>query len=253
MNHKISVQGLHKSFAAEHILRGISFSANKGDVIALMGSSGAGKSTLLRCMNLLDMPDNGVIQIDQQILTFPQDHPQHLSQKDIISLRIKVGMVFQQFNLWAHKTVIENLITAPIHVLKKSKQEAIEQANTLLEKVGLSNRKSQYPAQLSGGQQQRAAIARALMMEPEVMLFDEPTSALDPEMVSEVLNVMQALAADGMTMIVSTHELGFARNVATKAIFLDNGLIAEQGNTKQMFANPQTSRFAEFLRAGQTT
>lgn len=253
MTHKINIQGLHKSFGQDHVLRGISFSANKGDVIALMGSSGSGKSTLLRCINLLTTPDHGTIQIDDQILTFGEHHhPQHLSQKDIVNLRIKVGMVFQQFNLWAHKTVLENLIEAPIHVLKKNKIDAILQANGLLERVGLANRKSQYPAQLSGGQQQRAAIARALMMEPEIMLFDEPTSALDPEMVTEVLNVIQSLAATGMTMIVSTHELGFAHNATTKAIFLDKGVIVEHGDTKEMFARPQTQRFQEFLKAVQT-
>ncbi|MDF3054466.1 MAG: occP [Gammaproteobacteria bacterium] len=252
MNHKISVQGLHKSFGQDHILRGISFSANKGDVIALMGSSGSGKSTLLRCINLLTTPDHGTIQIDHQILTFDKQHPQTLSQKDIVKLRIKVGMVFQQFNLWAHKTVLENLIEAPMHVLKKSKVDAVLQAQGLLERVGLTDRKSQYPAQLSGGQQQRAAIARALMMEPDVMLFDEPTSALDPEMVTEVLNVIQSLAATGITMLVSTHELGFAHNATNKAIFLDKGVIAEQGDTKEMFAHPQTQRFQEFLKAVQT-
>lgn len=251
MNHKISVQGLCKSFEQDSVLQGVSFHANKRDVIALMGNSGSGKSTLLRCINLLTIPDNGTIQVDHQVLTFPEHHHHQTSQKEIINLRIKIGIVFQQFNLWAHKTVLENLITAPIYVLKKKKEDAVTQATALLEKVGLGDRQSQYPLQLSGGQQQRAAIARALMMEPEIMLFDEPTSALDPEMVSEVLNVIQSLAAEGMTMIISTHELGFARNVASKAIFLDQGVIAEQGNTKEMFAHPKTDRFEKFLKAVQ--
>jgi ABC-type histidine transport system ATPase subunit len=160
-------------------------------------------------------------------------------------------MVFQQFNLWLHKTILGNLIEAPIHVLKQTKADAIEQAQILLKKVGLSEKWDKYPAQLSGGQQQRAAIARALMMKPEIMLFDEPTSALDPEMVSEVLNTMQSLAAEGMTMLVATHELGFARNVATHAIFLDQGIILEEGNAKEMFAYPQTTRFQQFLKAVQ--
>lgn len=251
MNHKLSVQGLHKSFGDNAILQGISFSANKGDVIALMGSSGSGKSTLLRCINLLTPPDHGTIQIDHQILTFTEETSPKLSQKEITGLRTKIGMVFQQFNLWSHKTVLENLIEAPIQVLKEKKTEAIGQANVLLEKVGLIDRKDSYPAQISGGEQQRAAIARALMMKPEVMLFDEPTSSLDPEMVAEVLNVMQSLATEGMTMIVSTHELGFAKNVATQAIFLDHGVITEHGDAKKMFTHPQTTRFEQFLKAAQ--
>lgn len=216
-----------------------------------MGSSGSGKSTLLRCINLLTTPDAGVIQIDKQILAFEPGKSHPLSHKEITKLRIKIGMVFQQFNLWAHKTVMENLIEAPVHVLKQPKNLALEQAEALLEKVGLTDKKNQYPVQLSGGQQQRAAIARALMMKPEIMLFDEPTSALDPEMVGEVLNVMQSLAAEGMTMLVATHELGFARNVACQAIFLDQGIIVEHGVAKEMFKNPQTSRFARFLEAVQ--
>lgn len=251
MQHKIVVQGLHKSFGDQQILRGVSFTAQAGDVVALMGSSGSGKSTLLRCMNLLTVPDSGLIQIDHQLLAFAPDKPHPLSHKQVTQLRIKVGMVFQQFNLWAHKTVLQNLIEAPIHVLRQSKDLAIENANQLLEKVGLSDKKDQYPIQLSGGQQQRAAIARALMMKPEIILFDEPTSALDPEMVGEVLNVMQSLAAEGMTMLVATHELGFARNVATQAIFLDQGVIVEHGVAHEMFSHPNSSRFKRFLEAVQ--
>ncbi len=251
MPQKIKVQGLNKSFGGNHILRGVAFTANAGDVVALMGSSGSGKSTLLRCINLLTTPDSGTLQIDHQLLVFDPAQPHPLSNKEIRQLRVKIGIVFQQFNLWAHRTVLENLLEAPIHVLKQPKALAIEQALDLLAKVGLSEKKDHYPIQLSGGQQQRAAIARALMMKPEIMLFDEPTSALDPEMVGEVLNVMQTLAAEGMTMLVATHELGFARNVASQAIFLDQGIIIEQGMAKEMFNKPQTSRFQRFLEAVQ--
>lgn len=251
MSQKLKVQGLNKSFGGTPILRGVAFTANAGDVVALMGSSGSGKSTLLRCLNLLTLPDSGSLQIDHQLLVFDPERPQPLSAKEVSQLRVKIGMVFQQFNLWAHRTVLENLLEAPIHVLRQPKKLAIEQALDLLAKVGLSEKKDHYPVQLSGGQQQRAAIARSLMMNPEIMLFDEPTSALDPEMVGEVLSVMQALAKEGMTMLVATHELGFARNVASHAIFLDQGVIIEQGDAKEMFHQPKTSRFQRFLEAVQ--
>ncbi len=251
MQVKIKVTELYKSFANQEILSGVSFHAAKGDVVALLGASGSGKSTLLRCINLLTPPDAGTIEIDQQRFIFSGPDKSKLSQKQITQLRIRIGMVFQQFNLWPHKTVLDNLIEAPIHVLKQDKAEAIAQAKILLDKVGLSSKINQYPDQLSGGQQQRAAIARALMMKPEIMLFDEPTSSLDPEMVAEVLNVMQTLAADGMTMIVATHELGFARNVASKVIFLEQGKILEQGSAQDMFHKPQTDRLRRFLEAVQ--
>lgn len=247
---KLQIENLHKSFQDHHILQGVSFTANKGDVVALMGSSGSGKSTLLRCINLLVVPDDGIMQIDHQAFNF-QDNKSILSDKQILQLRKKIGMVFQQFNLWAHMTVLENLIEAPIHVLKQQKDVTIAEAKILLEKVGLSDKLNRYPSQLSGGQQQRAAIARSLMMKPEIMLFDEPTSALDPEMVNEVLGVMQQLAAEGMTMLVATHELGFARRVANQSIFLDAGKIVEQGDTLAMFNNPQSARFCRFLEAMQ--
>lgn len=246
---KLQIKNLHKSFHDHTVLQGVSFTANKGDVVALMGSSGSGKSTLLRCINLLTIPDDGIIQIDNQILRFSEGEQSVLSSKEIVALRKKIGMVFQQFNLWAHMTVLENLIEAPIQVLKQKKQYAIAEAKKLLDKVGLSDKLNRYPGQLSGGQQQRAAIARALMMKPEIMLFDEPTSALDPEMVGEVLNVMQQLAVEGMTMLVATHELGFARRVANQSIFLDGGVIVEQGETEKLFDNPQTPRFRRFLDA----
>lgn len=244
--HKLQIQNLHKSFHDHPVLQGVSFTANKGDVVALMGSSGSGKSTLLRCINMLTVPDAGIIQIDHQVIHFNEGKTQ-LSNKEIAQLRKKVGMVFQQFNLWAHMTVLENLIEAPIHVLKQNKEKTIEEAKLLLEKVGLSSKLNRYPAQLSGGQQQRAAIARSLMMRPEIMLFDEPTSALDPEMVGEVLNVMQQLATEGMTMLVATHELGFAKRVANQSIFLDAGKIVEQGETQTMFSHSTSSRFRRFL------
>jgi ABC-type histidine transport system ATPase subunit len=248
---KLQAQNLFKAFNRHSVLCGVSFSANKGDVIALMGSSGSGKSTLLRCINLLTVPDEGVIQIDHLVMQFGDHDKTELSNKEIAHLRKKVGMVFQQFNLWAHMTVLENLIEAPIHVLKKNKKETLAEAKILLEKVGLVDKMHRYPVQLSGGQQQRAAIARALMMKPEIMLFDEPTSALDPEKVGEVLNVMQQLAIEGMTMLVATHELGFARRVANKSIFLDDGKIVEQGETLSMFNHPQSLRFKQFLEAMQ--
>jgi octopine/nopaline transport system ATP-binding protein len=248
---KLEITNLHKSFHDHEVLKGVSFTANKGDVVALMGSSGSGKSTLLRCINLLTIPDDGLVQIDNQIIRFNPSERSQLSNSQVARLRKKIGMVFQQFNLWAHMTVLENLIEAPIHVLKQNKDATIAEAKILLEKVGLSDKMNKYPGQLSGGQQQRAAIARALMMKPEIMLFDEPTSALDPEMVGEVLNVMQQLATEGMTMLVSTHELGFARRVANRSIFLDAGMIVEQGDTASMFSNPTSARFKKFLEAMQ--
>lgn len=246
---KLTINNLYKSFNDHLILRDISFSANKGDVIALMGSSGSGKSTLLRCINLLTLADKGSIQFDQFTFNFDCEKKTKFKTADIINLRKKVGMVFQQFNLWSHMTVLDNLIEAPLHVLKKDKKETIAEAEVLLDKVGLREKINRYPAQLSGGQQQRAAIARALMMKPEIMLFDEPTSALDPEMVGEVLTVMQQLAAEGMTMLVATHELGFAKRVANQSIFLDGGSITEQGATHEMFNHPQSMRFKNFLKA----
>jgi octopine/nopaline transport system ATP-binding protein len=248
---KIQIQNIYKSFHDHAVLQGVCFTAKKGDVVALMGSSGSGKSTLLRCINLLTVPEDGTIQIDDQVLQFNTGDKTVLTNSQIVELRKKVGMVFQQFNLWAHMTVLENLIEAPIHVLRQNKQATIAEAKILLAKVGLADKVDRYPGQLSGGQQQRAAIARSLMMKPEIMLFDEPTSALDPEMVGEVLNVMQQLATEGMTMLVATHELGFARRVANQSIFLDAGKIVEQGETSLMFSQPQTARFRKFLAAMQ--
>ena len=248
---RLKIQDLYRSFHDHSVLQGVSFTAQTGDVIAIMGSSGSGKSTLLRCINLLTIPDSGIIQIDKEIMHFYPNQKMNLTNQTIAKLRRRVGMVFQQFNLWVHMTVLQNLIEAPIHVLKQNKESAIEEAKMLLEKVGLKGKLNRYPTQLSGGQQQRAAIARALMMKPDIMLFDEPTSALDPEMVGEVLSVMQQLATEGMTMLVATHELGFARRVANRSLFLDGGSILEQGETAALFSNPKTERFRRFLEAMQ--
>ena len=248
---RLKIQDLYRSFHDHPVLQGVSFTAQTGDVIAIMGSSGSGKSTLLRCINLLTIPDSGIIQIDKEIMHFYPNQKMNLTNQTIAKLRRRVGMVFQQFNLWVHMTVLQNLIEAPIHVLKQNKESAIEEAKMLLEKVGLKGKLNRYPTQLSGGQQQRAAIARALMMKPDIMLFDEPTSALDPEMVGEVLSVMQQLATEGMTMLVATHELGFARRVANRSLFLDGGGILEQGETAALFSNPKTERFRRFLEAMQ--
>lgn len=244
---KISIQNLAKSFNHHTVLQDITFSANAGDVIALMGSSGSGKSTLLRCINLLTLPESGILKIDNQVIKFSPHQKSILSKADMIALRQRIGMVFQQFNLWAHMTILNNLIAAPCYVLKQNKSYAINDASALLERMGLASKLHHYPAQLSGGQQQRVAIARALMMKPDMMLFDEPTSALDPEMVEEVLTVMQQLAAQGMTILIATHELSFARRVANRSIFLDNGKIIEEGDTATVFNQPASAKFQRFL------
>lgn len=244
----LTIIDLHKAFAGHEVLKGVSLQATTGSVIALLGSSGSGKSTLLRCINQLEIPDVGTIQMNGKVMEFGRGK-KTITQKQKTQVRTKVGMVFQQFNLWAHLTILQNLITAPIHVLKIPKAEAIKQAEVLLNKVGIADKQHQYPAQLSGGQQQRAAIARALMMKPEIMLFDEPTSALDPEMVGEVLQVMKALAAEGMTMIVASHEIGFVRDVSTQVIFLHEGKILEQGTTQEIFKQAKTERFKKFLES----
>ena len=228
----LSVEDLHKSFGELEVLKGVSVAAQNGDVMALIGSSGSGKSTLLRCINLLEIPDSGRVWVGGELIKMGQDkkgksYPNDPKQVDRI--RASLGMVFQNFNLWSHMTIMENIIEAPIHVLKLSRKDAVERAEKLLAKVGIAEKKDHYPSHLSGGQQQRAAIARALAMEPKVMLFDEPTSALDPELVGEVLRVMRQLADEGRTMIVVTHEMGFAREVANQVIFLHQGKIEEQG------------------------
>jgi len=241
---------VHKKFGSLEVLKGISLTAHEGDVIAMLGASGSGKSTFLRCINLLETPDAGTVTVggetirmttDRRGRRVPEDHRQ------VDHVRARLGMVFQSFNLWPHMTILENIVEAPIHVLKQPKGEAIERGHALLKKVGIGDKADHYPAHLSGGQQQRAAIARALAMEPAVMLFDEPTSALDPELVGEVLRVMRQLAEEGRTMIVVTHEMGFARDVSSEVVFLHEGRIEEQGPPHEVFANPRSARFRQFL------
>ena len=235
----IRVNNLHKSFGKNDVLKGIDEHIEKGEVVVVIGPSGSGKSTFLRCLNLLEEPTSGKVVFEGNDITD--------KKVDINKIREKMGMVFQQFNLFPHKTVLENLTIAPIKVKGLSKAEAEKKAMELLERVGLSNKAKAYPSSLSGGQKQRIAIARALAMEPDVMLFDEPTSALDPEMVGEVLNVMKDLAKDGMTMVVVTHEMGFAREVGDRILFMDNGNIVEQGTPDEIFSNPKNPRTIDFL------
>ena len=244
------VEDLHKSFGEVEVLKGVHLEAHQGDVISMMGSSGSGKSTFLRCLNLLETPDRGSVTLHGETIRMQKDkfgRPVPEDMKQVIRLRAKLGMVFQSFNLWAHMTVLQNVTEALIHVLEMSKSEALERAEATLKKVGMYDRREYYPAHISGGQQQRAAIARALAMEPEVMLFDEPTSALDPELVGEVLKVMRDLADEGATMIVVTHEVGFARDVSNKVIFLHEGQIEAEGPPQQMFGNSESERFRRFV------
>ena len=235
----IRVSNLHKSFGKNDVLKGIDEHIEKGEVVVVIGPSGSGKSTFLRCLNLLEEPTSGKIIFEGNDITD--------KKVDINKIREKMGMVFQQFNLFPHKTVLENLTIAPIKVKGLSKSEAEKKAMELLDRVGLTNKAKSYPSSLSGGQKQRIAIARALAMEPDVMLFDEPTSALDPEMVGEVLSVMKDLAKEGMTMVVVTHEMGFAREVGDRILFMDNGNIVEQGTPEEIFSNPKNPRTIDFL------
>jgi len=244
------VEDLHKRFGEVEVLKGVSLSAKDGDVIAMIGSSGSGKSTFLRCINLLETPDSGRVSVGGELIRMRptrQGHAVPEDSKQVDRIRSRLGMVFQSFNLWSHMTVLENVMEAPVHVLKVAKAEARERAVALLNKVGIGDKGDYYPAHLSGGQQQRAAIARALAMEPQVMLFDEPTSALDPELVGEVLKVMRQLADEGRTMIVVTHEMGFAREVATEVLFLHQGRVEEQGPPSKLFKNPDSERCRQFL------
>lgn len=247
---KLQAEDLHKSYGSNHVLKGVSLTAKAGDVISLIGSSGSGKSTLLRCINLLEKPQQGRIFVaGEELLLKPSrtGELEPVNPKQLQMMRTKLAMVFQHFNLWAHKTVLQNIIEAPVHVLGIPKDEAVERARKYLRLVGLENREDTWPNHMSGGQQQRVAIARALAVEPEVMLFDEPTSALDPELVGEVLRVMQVLAQEGRTMVVVTHEIGFAREVSNHVVFLHQGLIEEQGDPRQVLNNPQSERLAKFL------
>jgi octopine/nopaline transport system ATP-binding protein len=244
----IRVDDLHKSFGAHEVLKGVSLTAREGDVVAIIGGSGSGKSTMLRCVNFLETPSAGRITIGGETVAMRGDGAP-ADRHQIERLRQSLGMVFQSFNLWTHRTVLENLIEVPVHVLKTPKDVAIARARALLARVGLAEKEGAYPAFLSGGQQQRAAIARALCMEPRAMLFDEPTSALDPELVGEVLQVIRALAEEGRTMILVTHEMNFAREVASHVIYLHNGQIEEQGPPDQLFGAPRSERLRQFLKS----
>ena len=248
----LAVEDMHKRFGTVEVLKGVSLAANDHDVVSILGSSGSGKSTLLRCINLLETPDAGRVYVKGELIRMresgrggggvvPED------PRQVERIRAKLAMVFQQFNLWSHMTVVQNVIEAPVHVLKVPRAEAVERGEEELRRVGMHDRRDYYPAHLSGGQQQRAAIARALAMDPEVMLFDEPTSALDPELVGEVLRVMRGLAEEGRTMLVVTHEMGFAREVSDRAMFLHEGRVEENGTPDEVFENPKSERFRQFL------
>src|ERR1700712_2230021 len=248
--YKLTIDGLHKSYGDHEVLKGVSLKANVGDVICLIGASGSGKSTFLRCINFLEQPNDGAMSLDgQQIRMVSDSNGMRVADPaELQRIRTRLAMVFQHFNLWSHMTVLENVAMAPRRVLGVNKQEAEERARKYLEKVGLPARVAeQYPAFLSGGQQQRVAIARALAMEPEVMLFDEPTSALDPELVGEVLKVIQGLAEEGRTMIMVTHEMSFARKVSNQVMFLHQGLVEEEGAPADVLGNPKSDRLRQFL------
>lgn len=244
------VKDIYKRFNHLEVLKGISLEAEKGDVISMIGSSGSGKSTFLRCINLLEIPTSGDIYLHGEAVEFIERRGERVpaNRKQVEAMRAKLSMVFQGFNLWSHMTIMENIIEAPVNVLGIKKAEALDRAKALLDKVGIYDRRDYYPAQMSGGQQQRAAIARALAMEPEVLLFDEPTSALDPELVGDVLKVMRDLASEGRTMIVVTHEMAFARDVSSKVVFLHQGKIEEQGSPQKVFENPDSERVKQFLK-----
>ena len=248
--YKLQAEGIHKSYGSHQVLKGVSLTARAGDVISLIGSSGSGKSTLLRCINLLEKPQQGRIVVAGEELQLKPGRTGELepvNPQQLQRLRTKLAMVFQHFNLWAHKTVLHNIIEVPVHVLGVPKDEAVARARKYLQLVGLADKEDAYPNHMSGGQQQRVAIARALAVEPEVMLFDEPTSALDPELVGEVLRVMQLLAQEGRTMVVVTHEMGFAREVSNHVVFLHQGVIEEQGHPREVLSQPKSERLAKFL------
>lgn len=245
----LEIEGLEKSYGNVKVLRGIDLTAHRGDVVSIIGASGSGKSTFLRCINMLEMPSAGTIRVAGEEIATKQskDGLAPADRRQLQRIRSELGMVFQNFALWSHLTVLENVMEGPLRVLGLSRIEARDRAEALLEKVGLSERKDAYPAHMSGGQQQRAAIARALAMEPKALLFDEPTSALDPELVGEVLRVMQLLAEEGRTMVVVTHEMKFARNVSTKVVYLHQGLVEEEGTPQEVFENAQSDRCRQFI------
>ena len=246
----LTVSGMRKRFGALEVLKGVSLQAREGDVISILGSSGSGKSTMLRCINLLEIPDEGSVTVAGETIKMRPKRgggAEPADRRQVDRIRSELGMVFQSFNLWSHMTILENLIEAPVHVQKRPKAECIEEARALLQKVGIADKWAHYPAHLSGGQQQRAAIARALAMRPKVMLFDEPTSALDPELVGEVLRVMRALAEEGRTMLVVTHEMSFARDVSSRVVFLHQGLVEAEGPPAELFGDPRSDRFRQFI------
>ena len=248
----IRVEDLHKRFGPLEVLRGVSLAAREGDVLSIIGASGSGKSTLLRCVNLLELPSQGRILVSGEEVRLKPGRDGNLAPADhrqVERVRSRLGMVFQSFNLWQHMTVLQNVIEAPVHVLKVRKHDAVEKAEALLNRVGLYEKKDQYPAFLSGGQQQRAAIARALAVDPQVMLFDEPTSALDPELVGEVLKVIRSLAEEGRTMLLVTHEMAFAREVSDHVMFLHRGLVEEEGPPSRVFGTPRSERCRQFVNA----
>jgi octopine/nopaline transport system ATP-binding protein len=247
----IHVENLHKKFGDLHVLKGVSLSARDGEVIAIIGGSGSGKSTLLRCINCLENPTSGIIRVNGEEIRLKHDGSGNTipaDRRQIERIRSKLGMVFQSFNLWSHMTLLENVIEVPVHVLGVRRSDAIANAEKLLARVGLAEKRDVYPAFMSGGQQQRGAIARALAIQPRVMLFDEPTSALDPELVGEVLRVIADLAREGRTMVLVTHEMKFAREVATYVVYLHNGLVEEEGPPEQIFGAPKSERLKQFIR-----
>ncbi len=249
----VVIHEVHKAFGETVVLEGVSLSVRRGEVVCIIGPSGSGKSTLLRCVNHLEKTDRGVIVVDGQLIGYRRDGDglrelRELREREIATQRADIGMVFQRFNLFPHMTALENVVEAPVGVRGERRAAARERALALLRRVGLAHRVNSYPAMLSGGEQQRVAIARALAMNPKLMLFDEPTSALDPELVGEVLDVIRSLAADGMTMIVVTHEMAFARDVASKVVFMDRGAIVESGAPEQLFSSPREERTRTFLR-----
>lgn len=247
---RLQVEDIHKKFGARKVLEGVSLKAHKGDVISLIGSSGSGKSTFLRCINLLEIPNQGEITVQGEKIVFKTTRTgvrKPADARQVQRIRARLSMVFQSFNLWSHMTILENVIEAPIHVLGVPKKQALEHGENLLHKVGIYEHKDFYPAHISGGQQQRAAIARALAMNPDVLLFDEPTSALDPELSGEVLRVIRGLAEEGRTMVVVTHEMSFAREVSNQVMFLHQGKIEEQGSPSKVLHNPNSERIKQFL------
>jgi polar amino acid transport system ATP-binding protein len=249
MTPMVKAEQVCKSFGALHVLKGITLEIGKGEVLCMVGPSGSGKSTFLRCINHLEQVNAGRLYVDGELIGYRErgNKLHEMSPRDAAKQRREIGMVFQHFNLFPHRTALENIVEAPVHVKRVKKDEAVARGKDLLSQVGLSDKADAYPAQLSGGQQQRVAIARALAMSPKLMLFDEPTSALDPELVGEVLEVMKKLAAEGMTMVVVTHEMGFAREVANQLVFMDGGVVVESGNPREVLSNPQHERTKAFL------